>query len=82
MMDGVAFDDPRRPVLEIERNVREICQKQGADPAEGIMLLLTAAAHMMDTYAKGPPKQWAPVLAKTLGHAIVSADHGSCAGMV
>lgn len=73
-MKDVAFDDPRRPILEVEAKVRELCLEQGADPAEGIMMLLTAAAHMGDAYMKGPPKQWAPVLGQTLGHAIVAAD--------
>lgn len=73
-MSAIAFDDPRRAVLDIETKVREVCQAQGADPAEGIMLLLTAAAHMADTYMKGPPAQWGPVLASTLGSAIVAAD--------
>ncbi|MEM8970938.1 MAG: hypothetical protein AAGD43_02585 [Pseudomonadota bacterium] len=73
-MDEVAFDDPRRPVLEIEKRVRELCLESGADPAEGIVLLLTSAAHMADTYMKGPPSQWAPILGETLGTAIVAAD--------
>lgn len=73
-MDDIAFDDPRRPVLEVEKKVRELCVERGADPAEGMMLLLTAAAHMADTYMKGPPSQWAPALGEVLGSAIVAAD--------
>lgn len=73
-MKDIAFDDPRRPILEIEQKVRELCLERGADPAEGMMLLLTAAAHMADTYMAGPPSQWAPTLAEVLGSAIVAAD--------
>lgn len=71
---SVAFGDPRLAILQVEKKVRQICRDQGADPAEGVMLLLTAAAHMSDKYAKGPPSEWVPVLAECLGHAVVAAD--------
>lgn len=68
------ISEPRKAVLEIEEKVREICAREGTDPAEGIMLLLTAACHMTNTYSREPVKGWAPVLAESLGHAIVAAD--------
>ncbi|WP_269581870.1 hypothetical protein [Roseibium sp. Sym1] len=68
------ISDPHKAVLDIEEKVREICEREGTDPAEGTMLLLTAACHMADTYSRKPVKEWAPVLAESLGHAIVAAD--------
>lgn len=72
-MGDVAFNDPRKAILEIEAKVRDICEQQGADPAEGTMLLLTAAAHMAMTYSEQPPKVYAYSLAEALGAAMVSA---------
>ena len=68
-----AFNDPRKAILEIETKVREVCEEAGADPAEGTMLLLTAAAHMTMTYSRKPPEVWSRGLAEALGYAMVAA---------
>tara|TARA_Y100000310_G_scaffold318107_1_gene371770 strand:+ start:35 stop:298 length:264 start_codon:yes stop_codon:yes gene_type:complete len=72
-MSDIAFEDPRKAILKIEACVREICEEQGADPAEGTMLLLTAAAHMTDTYTNQSAKEWSITLAECLGAAMVAA---------
>jgi len=73
-IDGQISADPKERVLAIEAVTRAICEKTGQDPAEGIMMLLTAAAHMTNTYSKQPIAQSADHLATALGHAIVAAD--------
>jgi len=73
-IDGQISADPKERILAIEAVTRAICEKTGQDPAEGIMMLLTAAAHMTNTYSKQPITQSADHLATALGHAIVAAD--------
>lgn len=67
-------DDPRSCILTIEAVTREICQKTGRDPAEGVMMLLTAAVHMTNTYSGGSVKDQVTTLASALGSATVAAD--------
>lgn len=66
--------DPRDRVLALEATTRAICEEVGLDPAEGTMMLLTAAVHMAITYSAKPIRDIAPVLADALGCAIVAAD--------
>ena len=66
--------DPRDRVLALEAATRAICEEVGLDPAEGTMMLLTAAVHMANTYSDRPVKDYAPVLANALGNAIIAAD--------
>lgn len=68
--------DPRRLVLDVEAAVRAICEATEMDPAEGVMMLLTAAAHMSRTYTRPevPVAQRTETLATALGAAIVAAD--------
>lgn len=73
-MSEVAFDDPRKAVLAVEAKVRGLCVEQGADVAEGIMLLLTAAAHMSQTYGTGSTEARLLKLADCLGHAFGAGE--------
>ncbi|MDH0366765.1 MULTISPECIES: hypothetical protein [Brucella] len=67
-------DDPRSCILAIEAVTREICRNTGRDPAEGVMMLLTAAVHMTNTYSGGSLKDQVTTLASALGSATVAAD--------
>lgn len=71
---GKVSSDPKDRILAIEAVTRSICQRTGQDPAEGVMMLLTAAAHLTDVYSKRPIADTAEHLATALGHAIVAAD--------
>lgn len=71
---GTGPRDVRGQVLAIEAVTRSLCRHPGQDPAEGVMLLLIAAAHLSKTYSKAPASRTATVLAECLGHAIVAAD--------
>lgn len=71
---GKISEDPRDRVLAIEAVTRSICEKTGQDPAEGVMMLLTAAVHLSSTYSKQSTDQVMLTLAGCLGHAIVAAD--------
>lgn len=71
---GKAPNDPRERVLAIEATAKAICQKTGQDPADAIMMLLTASAHLYAQYSREPFPKSADGLAKALGAAIVAAD--------
>lgn len=71
---GKVTTDPRDRVLAIEAVTKEICQKTGQDHAEGVMMLLTAAAHLMATYSGKSADQNIMALANCLGNATVAAD--------
>ncbi len=71
---GNISSDPKDNILAIEAVTRSLCQRQNADPAEGVMMLLTAAVHMMNTYSPKPLQEQVTALAEALGHATVSAD--------
>lgn len=74
IINGKISADPKDRVLAIEGVTRAICEQTGQDPAEGVMMLLTAAVHLNQTYSRVPISQAATVLAECLGHAIVAAD--------
>ena len=73
---GKISADPRECVLAVEGCVRAICQATEKDPAEGTMMLLVAAVHMADTYAKRHRTiaENSTLMAECLGDAIVAAD--------
>lgn len=71
---GKVSSDPRHRVIALEACVRAICEKTGKDPADGVMMLLTAAAHMFTTYSGMSPDQAAMGLAESLGAATVAAE--------
>lgn len=72
---GKALNDPRERVLAIEAVARSICEQAGTDPADGIMMLLTAAVHLQSQYSKSADVQKnIMVLAGCLGDATVAAD--------
>lgn len=68
--------DPASCVLAVEASVRAICEATGKDPAEGVMMLLTAAAHMSAQYSDpgSSVNQRLAVLAEALGAATVAAE--------
>jgi hypothetical protein len=69
------LSDPKARILAIEAATQAICEKVGQDPADGTMMLLTAAVHIaMKHSGKKPIQDIAPVLAVCLGDAIVTAD--------
>lgn len=65
---------PRERVLAIEAATRAICEQTGGDPAEGTMMLLTAAAHIAIIHSGKPAKDLLDDLASSLGYATVAAD--------
>lgn len=65
--------DPRTRVLAIESAVKAICEHAGLDAADGVMVLLTAAAHIARQNQK-PGTDINMSLAYSLGSAIVAAD--------
>ena len=71
---GKISTDPRDRILAIEAVTRSICEKTGHDPAEGVMMLLTAAAHMFTTYSGKSSQDSILALAKSLGSATIAAD--------
>lgn len=74
VIKGKVPSDPRSRVLAIEAATRAICEQAGTDPADGIMMLLTAAAHLQSQYSKRPVNETITALAAALGHAAVVAD--------
>lgn len=74
VIEGKMSSDPKDRILALEAVTRSICEATGHDPAEGVMMLLTAAAHMSDVYSKRPLRERADHLATALGAAIVAAD--------
>lgn len=66
--------DPRQRVLAIEAAVKAICLEVDEDPADGVMMLLTAAVHIATRHSDKPIADVAKVMASALGSAIVAAD--------
>ncbi|NLS19852.1 hypothetical protein HGP16_25265 [Rhizobium sp. P40RR-XXII] len=71
---GKIPQDPRERVLAIEAVAQAICQNVNADPADCIMMLLTAAVHIQSKYSKDSVKDNITDQAGCLGHATVAAD--------
>lgn len=71
---GNVGSDPQSRVMAVESAARAVCEKTGQDPAEAVMMLLTAAAHLYLTYSKKSPKEACTGLSSALGSAIVAAD--------
>jgi hypothetical protein len=68
------LSDPRARVLHAEEAVRSLCQLAGEDPADAVMVLLTAAAHLNSVYSVKSPDDTMKALAKALGCATVAAE--------
>ncbi|MDQ0135730.1 hypothetical protein J2T08_003651 [Neorhizobium galegae] len=73
-INGKVSADPRERVLAIEAVTRSICEVTGQDPAEGIMMLLTAAAHLFSVHSGKPSSEGIMSLANSLGCATIAAD--------
>lgn len=71
---GKISADPRDRVLAIEAVTKSICQKTGLDTAEGVMMLLTAAAHLLAVHSGKSADRNIEILAQCLGNATVAAD--------
>lgn len=74
IINGKISADPQDRILAIEGVARAICQQTGQDPADGIMMLMTAAAHLFATYSGKPSSEGIMHLAHSLGCATVAAD--------
>lgn len=66
--------DPQLRVLAIEAAAKAICQKAGTDPADAIMMLMTAACHLYTVHSGKSSSENILHLAKTLGYATIAAD--------
>lgn len=66
--------DPQQRVLAIEAAAKAICQSAGTDPADAIMMLMTAACHLFAVYSGKSSADSIAHLAHTLGCATVAAD--------
>lgn len=73
-IDGKSPTDPRERVLAIEAAMQAICEDVGQDAADGVMALLTAAAHIHARHACKPAGKCLDDLAHALGCATVAAD--------
>lgn len=69
----IDMKDPRTRVLAIEAATRSICEHAGTDPADAVMMLLTAAVHISRQMQK-PGSNIEVTVAHALGAAIVAAD--------
>lgn len=74
IIKGTLPTDPRQRVLLIEAALKSICTSANQDPADGIMVLLTAAAHLSAQHTKNDVNSTMRLLAECLGNAIVAAD--------
>lgn len=74
IINGKVDADPRSRVLALEAVTQSICERLDMDPAEGTMMLLTAAVHIAMKHSDKPIKDIGPLLASALGDAIVAAD--------
>jgi hypothetical protein len=68
------LSDPRNRVLHAEEAVRSLCQLAGEDPEDAVMVLLTAAAHLMCVHSGKSSADTTDALAKALGCATVAAE--------
>lgn len=66
--------DPKNRILAIEAATKAICEQAGEDPADGMMMLLTAAVHIAVKHSDKPIRDVALHMAGALGSAIVAAD--------
>jgi hypothetical protein len=72
-IEGKISADPKDRILAIEAATKSICEMVGQDQADGVMMLLTAAAHITMQNIK-PGMRIEPVMAEALGAAIVAAE--------
>ena len=66
-------EDPPSRILAIEETAQAICEAVGRDPADCVMMLLTAAAHIAQRHSI-EPKKTPGALAECLGNAIIAAE--------
>lgn len=72
--DGGDLASPKNRVLAIEAATKAICDQAGEDPADGVMMLLTAAVHIATKHSDKPIRDVALHMANALGNAIIAAD--------
>lgn len=72
-IDGELSSDPRDRILAVEAITQSMCEHFGYDPAEGVMMLLTAAVRMASKQSGRPIRSLAPVLAVALDSSIEAA---------
>ncbi|PWE55910.1 hypothetical protein DEM27_10660 [Metarhizobium album] len=66
--------DPQGRVLAIEAAAKAICQSAGTDPADAVMMLMTAACHLYTVHSGKSSADSITHLAHSLGCATVAAD--------
>ncbi len=71
-LEAVISEEPSSRILTIERVAQAICEAVGEDAADGVMMLLTAAAHIAQQHARKGVKV-EDALADSLGNAILAA---------
>lgn len=74
IINGKLDPDPRSRILALEAVTQSICERFGMDPAEGTMMLLTAAVHIAVKHSDKPICDISLAMANSLGYAIVAAD--------
>lgn len=72
--NGGDLTNPKNRILAIEAATKSICEQAGEDPADGVMMLLTAAVHIATKHSDRPVRDVALAMAESLGNAIVAAD--------
>lgn len=71
---GNVPSEPKARVLAIEATAKAICKAAGTDPADAVMMLMTAAAHLYSVHSGKPSSESLLQLARTLGHATAASD--------
>ncbi|MBB4146004.1 hypothetical protein [Rhizobium rhizoryzae] len=74
IIKGKMLTSPQDRVMTVEATAKAICQEAGTDPADAVMVLLTAAAHLYAQHSKSEFPQNVDGLANALGHAIGAAN--------
>lgn len=72
--DAGDLHDPKVRILAVEAAAKAICEQSGQDPADAVMMLLTAAVHIATKHSDKPVRDVSMAVGNSLGHAIVAAD--------
>lgn len=64
---------PKEQVIAVEAFVKAICQQSGKDPADVVMVLMTAAAHIATAHVDARTYSASTVLTAAVPHAVAAA---------
>lgn len=73
-IEGPALQKPEHRILAIEAAMRAICLKAGEDAADGVMALLTAAAHIARQNSDMQPHEILALLREICSHAVDASE--------